>query len=152
MKLLRVIIFDSSDARIFECAARSDEWAISGAFAFANLAPEELTGKVKQAFANGFLGLPSFGRSTFVSVSEARAKDQLAMVETLASHFIADWGAPDRDAALAAAREEVQFAADLARGLPLNTLLTVSRSLDANGGIREEFRSIAAPEVRETSA
>ncbi len=145
MKLLRVIVFDGSDGRVFERAAMSDEWAVSGAFAFAHLSPEQLISKTRQAFANGFLGLPSLGRATFVSVGEATAKDQLDIVEMLASHFVTDWGAPDRDAALAVARDEVQFAADLARDLPHNALLTVSRSLDENGQIREEFRSIAAP-------
>jgi hypothetical protein len=144
MKLLRVIVFDGSDGRVFERAAVADEWAISGAFAFAMVPAEALVAKTRQAFANGFLGLPSFGRSTFVSVGEATAADHLALVERLADHLLGDWGAPDREAALAAARDEVAFAADLARDLAINTLLTVRRSLDEAGHIHEEFRSIAS--------
>ncbi len=144
MKLLRVIVFDGSDARIFERAALPDEWAVSGAFAFAHLSPEHLTGKTRQAFANGFLGLPSLGRATFVSVGEATAKDRASLLEALASHFVDEWGAPDRETALEAAREEVQFAADLAQGLANNTLLTVSRTFEDDGQIREAFRAIDA--------
>lgn len=147
MKLLRVIVFDGSDGRVFERAAQSDEWAVSGAFAFTQLAPEALAGKTRQAFANGFLGLPSLGRSTFVSVGEATAADHRALVDMLAAHFVDAWGAPDREAAVAAAQEEVSFAAGLARDLATNTLLTVRRSLDAEGHIREEFRSIAPTDV-----
>lgn len=148
MKLLRVIVFDGSDGRVFEHAARADEWAVSGAFAFADLAAVALTGKLRQAFANGFLGLPSLGRSTFVSVGQATAADHCSLVDTLADHFMNDWRAPDRDAALAAARDEVDFAAQLARELPLNTLLTVRRAFDEQGRIREEFRAVtSAPET-----
>ncbi|MGD9830923.1 MAG: DUF6505 family protein, partial [Hyphomicrobiaceae bacterium] len=71
MKLLRTIRFDRSDERVYEVAAAESEWAVSGAFAFAGVEREALVGKVRQAFANGFLGLPSFGRSTFAVVAEA---------------------------------------------------------------------------------
>src|SRR5262249_15189795 len=58
MKLLKTIRFDASDERVFDLAAAPDEWAVSGALAFAGAAPNSLTGKSRQAFANGFLGLP----------------------------------------------------------------------------------------------
>ena len=70
MKLLRTIAFDGSDVRVFDRAAAPGEWAVSGAFQFVDLAPAAVTGKLRQAFANGFLGVSSSGRSTaFTSIS-----------------------------------------------------------------------------------
>ncbi|MEL6873324.1 MAG: DUF6505 family protein, partial [Pseudomonadota bacterium] len=39
-KILRTIRFDGSDAYVFERAAEADEFAVSGAFAFADLADD----------------------------------------------------------------------------------------------------------------
>jgi hypothetical protein len=142
---LRTIRFDETDVRVFDRAAAAGEWAVSGAFAFSGLAPDALTGKVRQAFANGFLGTGSFGRSTFATVGEATASDEAALVTALAQHFLAAYGAPDLEAATMAAREEIAFVADLCRDLPVNTVLTVRRSLDEAGAIKEEFRTIAPP-------
>ena len=54
-----------------DLAAEAGEWAVSGAFQFGATEPQDMTGKLKQAFANGFLGVDSFGRSTFATVGEA---------------------------------------------------------------------------------
>lgn len=145
MKLLRTIRFDSSDERVFERAAASDEWAVSGAFAFAGLAPEDVVGKVKQAFANGFLGVESFGRATFATVAEAdqSACDEIAFC--LARHFVDHYGAPDTDVAWPAAQEELEFVLDLCRDAPINTVFTVRRSFDGDGQIKEELRTIKPP-------
>ncbi|MEL7153848.1 MAG: DUF6505 family protein, partial [Pseudomonadota bacterium] len=70
MKLARTIRFDESDDNVFERTAQPDEWAVSGAFEFSNWSQDDLTGKARQAFSNGWLGLETFGRSTFVAVSE----------------------------------------------------------------------------------
>lgn len=43
-KLLRTINFDISDAHVFEKAAEPDEWAISGAFEFADLDKSAIAG------------------------------------------------------------------------------------------------------------
>lgn len=145
MKLLRTIRFDSSDERVFELAAAADEWAVSGVFAFAHLAPAEVTGKTKQAFANGFMGVGSFGRSTFATVAEA---DQAAADEItfrLAQHFIEVYGAPDTEAAWPAAQEEVNFILGLCQEVPINTVFTVRRIFAADGQIKEEFRTIKPP-------
>lgn len=145
LKLLRTIRFDQSDAAVFDRAAEEGEWAVSGAFAFAELEPAELTGKTKQAFANGFLGLESFGRSTFAVVAAARAEDRGEIVYRLARHFVEQYGAPELEAALPAAEGEVAFVEDLAAGQPVNTVLTVRRFVDAQGAIKEEFRTIRPP-------
>ena len=45
MKLLKTIRFDASDERVYELAAAPEEWAVSGAFTFAGLAPETIAGQ-----------------------------------------------------------------------------------------------------------
>jgi hypothetical protein len=145
MKLLRTIRFDNTDERVFEAAAQSEEWAVSGAFAFAHLSPAELTGKVRQAFANGFLGVQSFGRSTFAVVADAKARTREQIESRLAEHFVTHYGALDFASALPAAREEVEFIVELCREALINTVFTVRRTFDAAGRIKEEFRTITPP-------
>ena len=145
MKLLRTVRFDNTDERVFEAAAEPEEWAVSGAFAFANLEPAEVTGKARLAFANGFLGVRSFGRSTFAVVAEATPGTREEIEDRLAEHFVARYGAPDLAAALPAAREEVDFIAELCREALINTVFTVRRTFDPAGRIKEEFRTITPP-------
>jgi hypothetical protein len=146
MKFLKTIRFDTSDVNVFDHAAEQDEWAVSGAFAFADMSREDVKGKTKQAFANGFLSLGNFGRSTFASVAEF-SDDDLAEVENyLARHFIEKYGAPDEESALPAAREEVQFILELCETSLINTIFTVRRHFSDDGQIKEEFRTIKAPD------
>ena len=145
MKLLRTIRFDASDERVYEIAAAPGEWAVSGAFAFADVGADALIGKTRQAFANGFLGVASFGRSTFARVAEANEADRAEIEQRLADHFVTRYGAPSREAALPAAREEVDFAAELAEGAPINTVFTVRRTRAPDGATKEEFRTIRPP-------
>lgn len=144
MKLLRIIRFDQSDDHVFARAAEVDEWCIPGGFEFADLSKSDLTGKTRQAFANGFLGLPSFGRSTFATVAEISKPAHDEIVGTLARHVLEFYGAPDMAAAQTAAAGEVQFAMGLCADKPINTVFTVRRTLD-DGEIREEFREITPP-------
>lgn len=152
MKLLRTIRFDASDDRVYELAAAAEEWAVSGAFAFAGLDGDAIVGKTRQAFANGFLGVASLGRSTFATVAEAGAQDLEEIERLLAQHFVAALGGPDMDAALPAAKEETAFVLDLCREAPINTVFTVRRTRDAGGQIREEFRTIRPPTGEPTHA
>lgn len=147
MKFLRVIRFDGSDEHVFETAAQPDEWVVSGAFAFADLAPQQLEGKTRQAFANGFLGIRSLGRSTFAAVAEMTGAEHEELVAALADHFLACYGAPGREEATRAAREEAGFVADLCAEKPVNAVFTVRRIMD-EGEIREEFREISPPRER----
>lgn len=140
LKLPRTIRLDASDALVFDRAAEPGEWAVSGAFAFVDADPAALDGKARQAFASGFLGVGSFGWSTFVTVAHASEADRDRVVEALARHFVDRYGAPDLDAARAAAREEVAFAASLC-DRPVNTLLGVRRRAE-DAGIKESFRVI----------
>ena len=141
-RLLRTIRFDATDEFVFATAAGPDEWSVSGAFAFGHLSADDLTGKVRQEFANGFLSLQSFGRSTFTCVAEITASELESMTSNLAQHFVEHYGAPDIAAAQAAAAEEIAFALDLVAEVPVNTIFAVQRSFDDSGEIREQFRRI----------
>lgn len=145
MKFLKTIRFDASDDHVYESAAAPDEWAVSGAFAFADLSSEEVKGKMKQAFANGFLSLETFGRSTFASVAECNDDDLEDIESSMAKHFVEIYGAPDAAAALSAVREETRFILDLCEEPLINTIFTVRRTFDADAQIKEEFRTIQAP-------
>ncbi len=140
MKLLRTIRLDPSDTFVFERAAEPGEWAVSGAFMFADADPEALDGKPRAAFRGGFLGVASFGWSTLVQIVEASEDDRLAVVEMLARQFHERLGAPDLAAARAAAEEEIAFAASLCDH-PRDTLIAVRRSFE-DGAIREAFRTL----------
>jgi Family of unknown function (DUF6505) len=146
IKALRTIRFDDTDTRVFAHAADAGEWAVSGAFAFPGDTP--LTGKTKQAFANGFLGLTSFGYSTFATVGEMTASELATVEQALAQYLVDTYGAPSAAAALAAAREEIAFAADLCQDVPINTVFTVRRvqtEISGKHDMKEEFRTIKPP-------
>lgn len=145
MKFLRTIRFDTSDEYAFVEAAPPDEWAVSGAFAFAELEDEDLTGKTKQEFSNGFLGLGSFGRSTFVTIAEISDAEVGELEDVLANHFVEIYGAPSHELAREAAKEEVRFVVDLCSDAPINTVLAIKRTLNDSGEIAEEFRTIKPP-------
>jgi Family of unknown function (DUF6505) len=145
MKFLRAIRFDQSDLAVYASPAGEREWTVSGAFEFAGLDEAGLAGKTRQAFANGFLGLPSFGRSTFATIATMSEREHRALADLLAEHFIDRCGAPDAAAAAAAAGEELAFIAELCAEKPINTVFTVLRRIDEDGNIREAFREIAAP-------
>jgi len=139
-RLLKTIRLDGTDARVFEPAAEPGEWAIPGGFAFADDTPESLTGKRRQAFRSGFLGLGGFGWSTLVTVAEASDAACDLAEAALARHFVERYGAPSLEEATAAARSELEFAAGLCDG-PVNTLLCVERELGEDGVI-ERFRVV----------
>ncbi|MFK7945549.1 MAG: DUF6505 family protein [Paracoccaceae bacterium] len=146
MKLARTIRFDESDDNVFERTAQPDEWAISGAFEFSNWTEAELTGKQRQAFANGWLGLESFGRSTFVAVAEVTDAEYAAAEDALAQHFVATYGAPDMDTARSVAVEELGYMRDMCEDHDANTLLIVERTL-VDAGVSEAFRALKPQEA-----
>lgn len=144
-RLLRTLRFDGSDEFVFDQAAEPGEWAVSGAFTFADVAPDHLSGKPRQAFSNGFLGTTSFGWSTFATVGEATQDEHFAIVDALSTHFVANFGAPSIDAARPAAEHEIAFIADLVKDAPINTVFTVRRTFDDDGQLKESFRTITPP-------
>lgn len=140
VKLLRTIRLDTSDTFVFEKAAEPGEWAVSGAFVFWSVDPSTLQGKARSAFRGGFLGVETLGWSTLVQIVEASEDDRERVIDLLAKKLIAHFGAPDMNAARAAAAEEVAFAESLC-DQPKDVLVGVHRSFE-DGAVRETFRSL----------
>ncbi|KJZ20458.1 DUF6505 family protein [Loktanella sp. S4079] len=137
--LARAIHFDESDQMIFHTPARTGEWCVSGGFEFSNWTEADLTGKAKQAFSNGWLGLETFGRVTVVAVSVIEQHELAVLEHALAAHFVSHYGAPSVEAATPVAREQLIQMADLCAGQEQNTLLMVSRTLNETG-VLEQYR------------
>ncbi len=140
MKLLRTIRLDPSDTFVFEHAAEPGEWAVSGAFAFWHRDPATLEGKARSAFRGGFLSVESLGWSTLVQIVEAQESDRAHVVATLAQQLLRHFGAPDIEAATAAAEDEVAFACSLCNQQH-DILIAVHRSYE-DGEVRETFRTL----------
>lgn len=143
MKLARAIHFDESDMNVFASPARTGEWCVSGGFEFSNWTQGDLSGKARQAFANGWFGLETGGRVTFVAVTSVEPSEVAALTDLLAHHFVTYYGAPSVEAARPVAADEIVHMADLCEDHDANTLLTVARELTPSG-VREAFRSIEA--------
>ena len=146
MKLARAIHFDESDMNVFHSPARTGEWCISGGFKFSNWGPGDLEGKPRQAFANGWLGLDTFGRVTFVAVTQIEPAEIEQAKQNLAEHFVQFYGAPSAEAAMDVAQAEIDHMSELCDDHDPNTLLTVSREL-TDTGVREAFRVITPQEA-----
>jgi hypothetical protein len=140
MKLLRTIRLDPSDTFIFQPVAEPGEWAVSGSFTFWDRDPTTLEGKTRTAFRSGFLGVQSLGWSTLVQIVEASADDRKQAVEQLARQLVEKFGAPDMNAAIGAAEDEIAFAESLATE-DKDTLVAVHRRVE-DGEIREAFRTL----------
>ena len=140
MKLPRTIQLDPSDCFVFDRAAEPGEWAVSGAFRFHGTDAADLAPKARVALRSGFLGVASLGWSTLVEVAEASPEDLAGVITALAAHLRQHFGAPDDATALAAAREEVAFAASLCTP-EVGTVLAVHRALSPEG-ITERFRTL----------
>jgi Family of unknown function (DUF6505) len=142
-KLLKTIRLDASDTFVFERAARSGEWAVTGTFIFWDDQQAHAQGKARNAFRSGFLGLETFGWSTLAVVVEASPDERASAVEALAAHLVALHGAPDLDTARAAAADEINFSASLAEQ-PSQTLVAIHRGINDGGEITEQFRTFHA--------
>ena len=141
MNFARVIRLDETDENVFDHPAEAGEWAIPGTFEFSNWTEDDLTGKARQAFAHGWLGLESFGRASVVAVAPITEAEKQALTERLAGYFVSAWGAPDIDAAWPVAAEEIRHMAELCAEQAANTLAVIEREL-TGAGVKERFRLI----------
>ncbi len=141
----RVIRLDDSDSKVYENTAIPGEWAVPGSFVFMNVDPGTLEGKEKQAFLHGFLGTESFGWATLVTIAEISDDEYQFVIESLTTYFMQNGGAPDRSAALKAAREEAGFAASLCEH-EVHTLLALERKME-DESIVENFRVVRLPDA-----
>jgi hypothetical protein len=146
----RVIRLDDSDSKVYENTAIPGEWAVPGSFVFMNVDPGTLEGKKKQAFLHGFLGTESYGWATLVTIAEISEDEYQFVIESLAAYFMQNCGAPDRLAALKAAREEAGFAASLCEH-DVHTLLALERKIE-DESIVENFRVVRLPDASDHAA
>lgn len=146
MNLARAIHFDESDMNVYHVPARTGEWCISGGFEFSDWSEGDLVGKARQAFTNGWLGLETFGRVTFVAVTRIEPAEREALVESLADHFVQMHGAPSVEAAYPVATQEIDAMIDMCDGVDPNRVITVAREL-GEVGVRETFRILEARET-----
>jgi hypothetical protein len=140
LKLPRTIRLDPSDTFVFARAAEPGEWAVTGTFRFFGADPARLSGKERQAFRAGFLGIDSFGWSTLVVVTELDAAERAAAVERLAERLVGECGAPNIEQARPAAEEEIAFAESLCDH-SVGTLIALQRRAEQTG-VRETFRTL----------
>lgn len=141
MMLARAIHFDESDMNVFHSPARTGEWCISGGFEFSNWSEADLAGKARQEFSNGWLGVETFGRATFVAVTQIEPVEFNALKSALAKHFVDIYGAPSVEEAMGVAEHEIMQMADLCAGQAPNTLFAVVRTL-TESGVKESYRTI----------
>ena len=146
MNLARAIHLDESDTLVFHSPARTGEWVISGGFEFSNWGQADLTGKARQAFANGWLGLETFGRVTFAAVTKIEPGEFEDLTDNLAQHFVTLYGAPDLEQARKVAVEELQQMVEMCDGQDANTILTVAREL-SDAGVNEAFRIVESQQA-----
>ncbi len=146
LKLARAIHFDESDMNVYHSPARTGEWCIAGGFEFSNWSEADLTGKARQAFSNGWLGVETFGRVTFVAVTQIEEAQLEVLEAALAQHFVDIYGAPSVEDARNVAREELRHMTDMCTDQTPNTLLTVARTL-TEAGVSETFRIIESQEA-----
>lgn len=146
MNFARAIHFDESDVKDFHSPARTGEWCISGGFEFSSWGQNDLEGKARLSFASGWLGLETFGRVTYVAISDIEPAELERITQNLAEHFVQFYGAPSVESALGVARAEITDMSDLCDGHAPNTLLTVTRQL-AETGVAEAFRAITPQEA-----
>lgn len=146
MNLARAMHFDESDQQVFHKPAQKWEWAISGGFEFSNWGEADLEGKARQAFANGWLGLETFGRVSIVAVTHIEPDEFERLVDGLAQHFVDVYGAPTLADARPVAVDEMNHMADLCADQEPNTLLAIHREL-TEAGVREAYRALESPEA-----
>lgn len=144
-RFLKAIRFDKSDEHVFPKAADPGDPVIPGAFAFHREDPGELTGKMRQAFVSGFLSLNTFGWTTLATPFDIDEASRERVTHRLAEILARDYGAPDMDAALAAAGQEIEDTIALCEGLAIDTLLALVREIGEDGLIRERFHLVTPP-------
>ena len=127
MKLAKSVQLDSSDTQVFEHPAKVGEWAIAGTFAFVDSDPADWSSKQQLAFRTAWLGIGSFGHSTFVQATEISTQEYEQALQSLAVYLVDEFNAPSREAAILAARQEIDDMSSLCDHPP-GTLLSIERS------------------------
>jgi len=139
MKFLKAVRLDVSDSKIFpaEGALEDGEWVVSGGYAVCDLA----SGGHRQPGCRcdvSFIGLQNRKRCTLAEVVEIDETTYHQHIETLTRHFLEDLGAPSREAARAAAEEEVSYTAELCESFAPQLWITVKRT-PTEQGVKEHY-------------
>jgi hypothetical protein len=142
MKLAKTIQLDVSDTHVFERPAEVGEWAITGTFAFVDSDPSNWSSKQQLAFRTAWLGIDSFGNSTFVQVVEMDTPEYEQAIQTLSTYLTDVYNAPSQEAAQQAAQQEIDDMVTMCDH-PMGTLLSIERSIDEQG--ITEKTSVMAP-------
>jgi Family of unknown function (DUF6505) len=132
MKFPRIIRPGEGGRRPLAPQAKAGEWAVTGAFRYAHRDPSGLRPAELETFKHGWLGLESFGSAQLVEVAEIAQPDYDAMTRRLAAYYVAEFGVGDVNEAMAAAAEEMVFAASQC-GHPLRTVLALDREFNEQG-------------------
>ena len=140
MKLLRTIRLDPSDTFVFERAAEPGEWAVSGAFLFAEADPDALPASGAPLSAADFWACRSLGWSTLVQIVEAATTDRAALVDTLAQQLLAGSARP-------ISRPRAPPPRRRSRSRPRSAIIRPTRwsrcaASFEDGAIREAFRTL----------
>jgi hypothetical protein len=149
MKLAKTIQLDTSDKNIFEVSAKPNEWAISGTFAFVDGNPDSWPKKHQFAFQSAWLGLPSFGYSTFVQVTNIKEFEYKIIIKNLTEILMNIYNAPNLKAAEQAAKGEIDDMVSLCDH-PDGTLLAMERQI-VDDTITESVRTITTDKNIKTS-
>ena len=142
MKLAKTIQLDVSDTHVFERVAEVGEWAITGTFSFVDIDPSNWTSKQQLAFRTAWLGIGSFGHSTFVQVVEMSNPEYEQAIQTLSKYLTDVYNAPSQETAKSAAQQEIDDMIAMCDHPP-GTLLSIERSI-AEQNITEKT-SVLAP-------
>jgi len=144
MKLAKTIQLDTSDKNIFEVSAKPNEWAISGTFAFVDGNPDSWPKKHQFAFQSAWLGLPSFGYSTFVQVTNIKEFKYKIIIKNLRKILMNIYNAPNLKTAEQTAKRNIDDMVSLCSH-PDGTLLAIERQI-VDDTITESVRIINADE------
>jgi len=144
MNLAKTVRLDPSDLHIFERPAEIGEWAIAGTFSFVDSDPTTWSKKQKLTFQSAWLGIGSFGYSTFVQATAIPSSEYEQLLLTLSAHLTDQYMAPNLEVATDAAKQEIDDMATLCNHPP-GTLLAIERIIDGHN-ITEKTRVISSSE------
>ena len=111
-------------------------------FAFVDSDPLNWSSKQQLAFRTAWLGIGSFGYSTFVQVVEMSNQEYEQVIQTLSVYLTDIYNAPSLEAAQQAAQQEIDDMLTMCDHPP-GTLLSIERSI-AEQNITEKT-SVLAP-------
>ena len=87
------------------------------------------------------MGCNTFGYSTFVSLVNISKEELQQLKIDLGKYLVDNFGAPTKEMAEKAAKEEINFMLDLCKNHEIGSLLSLTRTWE-DEGIKEKFRNL----------